>query len=58
MFGSINPKIVSGVIIWIGILSVAVVVYGLICCVHSSDRFPEVAETASEGPGDEGWPGA
>jgi CAAX protease family protein len=54
MFGSTNPKIVSGVITWIGILSVAAVVHGITRPAQSSDRFPQVAETASESSEDDG----
>ena len=54
MFGSTNPKIVSGVITWIGILAVAAVVHGLTRRARSSDRFSELADTASESSGDEG----
>ena len=56
MFGSTDPKIVSGVIAWIGILSVAAVVHGLTRrrSAHSSDRFPEIAKAARESPGERG----
>jgi membrane protease YdiL (CAAX protease family) len=56
MFGSTDPKIVSGVITWIGILSVAAVVHGLTRrrSAHSSNRFPEIAKAAGESSGKRG----
>jgi len=54
MFGSTNPKIVSGVITWIGILSVAAVVHGLTRRAHRSDRLAEIAKAASESSGEQG----
>ncbi len=53
MFGSTDPKIVSGVITWIGILSVAAVVHGLTRrrAAHSCGRFSETLKVAGESPG-------
>ena len=51
MFGSTNPKIVSGVITWIGILSVAAVVHGLTRgrAAQIRDRFPRIGANERSG---------
>jgi hypothetical protein len=53
MYGSTDPKIVSGVITWIGILIVGAVVHELTRrrSAHSSDRLNEIATAASENTG-------
>lgn len=53
MYGSTDPKIVSGVITWIGILIVGAVVHELTRrrTAHRSDRLNEIATAASESSG-------
>ncbi len=53
MFGSTDPKIVSGVITWIGLLIVAAAVHGLTRRreARNPERFTELTETTTENPG-------